>query len=129
LSNRAYRELPSYLAGWDAAIFPVFQNSAQSLVSAAQIPQYLAAGCPVISTSIPVVNHCYGACGLVWLADNAAEFMGAIETALRVKMDRPHWLKDIDRMLADGAWEQAWRQVQQSIDMLFTMRQRVYVTA
>jgi hypothetical protein len=55
--------------------------------------------------------------------------MGAIETALRVKVDRPHWLKDIDRMLADGAWEQAWRQVQQSIDMVFTTRQRAYVTA
>ena len=52
LGMKTYEELPAYLAGWDVAMLPFARNDATRYISPTKTPEYLAAGCPVVSTSI-----------------------------------------------------------------------------
>jgi len=60
LGNKSYQELPSYLAGWDIAIIPFALNESTRFISPTKTPEYLAAGKPVISSSIQDVVNPYG---------------------------------------------------------------------
>ena len=57
---RDYKELPGYLAGWDIAMMPFELNEATKYISPTKTPEFLAAGKPVVSTSIHDVVHPYG---------------------------------------------------------------------
>ena len=52
LGGKSYKELPAYMAGWDAAILPFAHNESTRFISPTKTPEYLAAGKPVVSTSI-----------------------------------------------------------------------------
>jgi UDP-galactopyranose mutase len=78
LGMKKYEELPSYLAGWDAAILPFARNDATRFISPTKTPEYLAAGCPVVSTSIRDVVRPYGILGLVHIADDPDSFVKAL---------------------------------------------------
>ena len=60
LGSKNYKELPAYLSGWDAALLPFAHNEATRYVSPTKTPEYLAAGKPVVSTSIRDVVRPYG---------------------------------------------------------------------
>ena len=68
----AYDELPRYIAGWDVALLPFARNEATRFISPTKTPEYLAAGKPVVSTSIRDVVRPYGEQGLVRIADDVA---------------------------------------------------------
>ncbi len=73
LGSKKYDELPRYLAGWDVALLLFARNEATRFISPTKTPEYLAAGKPVISTSIRDVVRPYGDMGLVRIADTPAE--------------------------------------------------------
>ena len=75
--DKSYRDLPNYLAEWDVAIMPFALNEATRFISPTKTPEFLAAGKPVISTSITDVVEPYGNKGLVSIADTADEFTEA----------------------------------------------------
>jgi glycosyltransferase involved in cell wall biosynthesis len=66
----------------------------------------LAAGRPVVSTSIRDVVRPYGDLGLAYIADTPVDFVAAVEAALR--RDRTLWLKTVDSFIADLSWERTW---------------------
>ena len=52
LGQRAYGDLPTFMAGWDVALMPFALNAATRFISPTKTPEYLAAGCPVVSTPV-----------------------------------------------------------------------------
>ena len=83
LGMKPYEVLPDYLASWDVAVLPFARNEATRFISPTKTPEYLAAGCAVVSTSIRDVIRPYGDLGLVHIADTVDEFVAAVEVALR----------------------------------------------
>lgn len=114
LGGKDYKELPSYLAGWDVALLPFARNESTRFISPTKTPEYLAAGCPVVSTSIRDVVRPYGENGLVHIADTPAEFVAAIEAAL--KEDNESRIAQVDAFLAQTSWDRTWRRMAELIE-------------
>jgi UDP-galactopyranose mutase len=106
LGGKSYDELPAYLAGWDVAILPFARNESTRFISPTKTPEYLAAGKPVVSTSIRDVVQPYGRDGLAWIADTASEFSAAIDEALA--SDRLARLAHVDEFLSSLSWDRTW---------------------
>ena len=116
LGGKDYKELPSYLKGWDVATLLFADNESTKFISPTKTPEYLAAGNPVVSTPIRDVVRPYGDLNLVQIADNAADFGKAIEKALTQREDAD-WRKRTDDYLATISWDQTW---QQMVDLMQT---------
>src|ERR671920_2002763 len=82
LGPKTYGELPHYVAGWDVALLPFARNEATRFISPTKTPEYMAAGKPVVSTSIRDVVRPYGQRGLVRIADDPESFVAACEAAM-----------------------------------------------
>lgn len=82
--------------------------------SPTKTPEYLAAGKPVVSTSIREVVRPYRDQGLVRIADDPDAFVHAVEDALRDDMDQR--MPDYDRFLAQTSWDKTWRTMEDAID-------------
>jgi glycosyltransferase involved in cell wall biosynthesis len=106
LGARPYAELPAYIGGWDVAIMPFARNAATRYISPTKTLEYLAAGRPVVSTSIHDVVVPYAELGLARIADEPAEFVLAIQAALledaRARRARA------DAYLANVSWDKTW---------------------
>jgi glycosyltransferase involved in cell wall biosynthesis len=109
LGGKSYDELPEYLAGWEVAILPFARNDSTRFISPTKTPEYLAAGKPVVSTSIRDVVQPYGRDGLAWIADTAGEFSAAIDEALA--SDRSARLAHTDAFLANLSWDRTWTEM------------------
>ena len=134
LGSKKYEELPGYLAGWDVALLLFARNESTRFISPTKTPEYLAAGKPVISTSIRDVVRPYGELNLVRIADTADEFIKAAEELLGHTKSEPgavatgsfqtgtdtKWLQKVDAFLADMSWDKTWEQmsnlISQTID-------------
>lgn len=108
LGSKSYDDLPLYLSAWDVAMIPFERNEATRFISPTKTPEYLAAGKPVVSTSIKDVADPYGKNGLVFIADTPEEFIAATENALIIKNDEA-WLNNVDEFLAQNSWDKTWR--------------------
>ena len=113
LGQRSYHELPSYIAGWDAAILPFALNEATRYISPTKVPEYLAAGKPVISTAIRDVVHPYGEQGLVAVVRTAEEFGAAIDRAIRE--DQTERIVAADRLVRRMSWDHTWAEMNRLI--------------
>lgn len=109
LGSKGYKELPSYMAGWDAAMLPFARNESTRFISPTKTPEYLAAGLPTVSTSIRDVVRPYGDLGLVGIADEPIAFVAAIDSAL--KADRTGWLAKVDEYLKTYSWDITWKKM------------------
>ncbi len=107
LPGKRYEELPAYLAGWDAAMMPFAHNDATRFISPTKTPEFLAAGKPVVSTSINDVVRTYGRTGLVAIADSAEDFAAALEKALKPQSEG--WLHSVDELLSESSWDTTWQ--------------------
>jgi UDP-galactopyranose mutase len=116
LGPKKYDELPAYLAGWDIALLLFARNESTRFISPTKTPEYLAAGKPVISTSIRDVVRPYGELGLVQIADSPDDFIPAAERALAQSGDAGEWLGRVDDFLADISWDKTWQQMSDLID-------------
>ena len=109
LGGKSYKELPRYIAGWDVAALFFARNDSTRFISPTKTPEYLAAGKPVVSTSIRDVVRPYGELGLVRIADDVAEF---IKAAAEIGMDEPvedlDWRARVDEFLARNSWDLTW---------------------
>jgi UDP-galactopyranose mutase len=112
LGGKVYAELPEYLAGWDVALLPFARNEATRFISPTKTPEYLAAGRPVVSTSIRDVVRPYGERGLVRIADEPADFVVAVESALREDVGHSSWLDAVDGLLARTSWDRTWARME-----------------
>lgn len=110
LGSRKYENLPAYLQGWHIAMIPFLRNDATRFISPTKTPEYLAAGIPVISTSIVDVVNPYGNEGLVYIADTADDFINAAKEEFE-KTDKAQWLQRVDLFLKNNSWNNTWKKM------------------
>lgn len=109
LGPKTYQDLPSYLAGWDVALMPFARNESTKYISPTKTPEYLAAGRPVVSTSIADVVEPYGTLGLVRIADEVPAFVDACAAALADKSAGR--LARADAFLKNISWDDTWARI------------------
>lgn len=115
LGGKSYEELPLYLGGWDIAMIPFVLNESTRFISPTKTPEYLAAGKPVISTSIKDVINPYGDNKLVHIADTPEQFIQAVDQELN-QVDKRQWLANVDEFLSDNSWDATWQRMMQHIE-------------
>ena len=120
LGGKDYQELPEYLAGWDVALLPFARNESTRFISPTKTPEYLAAGKPVVSTSIRDVVRPYGEQGFVHIADTVTDFIAGCEAAM--KQDAAAHQRRVDALLAQNSWDQTWAQMADLIERVVSAR-------
>jgi UDP-galactopyranose mutase len=109
LGSKPYGELPLYLAGWDVALLPFARNEATRFISPTKTPEYMAAGKPVVSTSIQDVVRPYGEQGLVRIADDVPAFIDACVAAMAE--DAQERVTAADAFLRQTSWDGTWTRI------------------
>lgn len=120
LGGKDYQDLPAYLAGWDVALLPFAINESTRFISPTKTPEYLAAGKPVVSTSIRDVVRPYGELGIVRIADTAADFIAEAEAAM--SEDPAERLRAADDLLGQTSWDATWERMRELIDNVLFAR-------
>jgi len=129
LGAKSYDDLPRYISGWDVALLLFARNEATRYISPTKTPEYMAAGKPVVSTSIRDVVVPYGQRGLVRIADQVPEFIAACEAAL--VEDPVERTRQADAFLRQTSWDGTWAQMRGLstasllLPMASSVRQRV----
>jgi glycosyltransferase involved in cell wall biosynthesis len=103
LGMKTYQELPRYFSGWDVGVLPFAHNAATRFISPTKTPEYLAAGLPVVSTSIHDVVSQYGDSGHARIADGVGDFVNAVSGALAE--GRCARVQAVDTLLRRGSWD------------------------
>jgi UDP-galactopyranose mutase len=111
LGGKGYKELPAYLAGWDVAMLPFAHNDSTRFISPTKTPEYLAAGKPVVSTSITDVVRPYGVEKLVRIADTPEEFVSAMDACMNIDARNDDWRRRVDKALAQNSWDLTWQRM------------------
>jgi len=125
LGGRTYHDLPRYIAGWDVALLPFARNESTRFISPTKTPEYLAAGKPVVSTSIRDVVRPYGELGLARIADTVPDFVRACEDAMREDAAvRQH---EADAFLSHTSWDRTWGGIRILLDRALTTPQHATV--
>jgi UDP-galactopyranose mutase len=126
LGSKTYNELPTYLAGWDITMIPFEKNDSTKYISPTKTPEYLAAGKPVVSSSIRDVVVPYGEQGLVHIADTPEEFILAVEKEINTT-DKTAWAKKVDLYLANISWDKTWSKMMILVkEILPAPKEKVY---
>ena len=122
LGQKSYDQLPAYLAGWDVALMPFAMNEATRYISPTKTPEYLAAGCPVVSTPVRDVVRQYGHLHAVRIADGPAAFVAACADALA---DAPaDTCTEADAVLARQSWDLTQARMAALLDRAVDRRRR-----
>ena len=114
LGSKQYNELPHYLSGWDVALLLFARNEATRYISPTKTPEYLAAGRPVVSTSIRDVVSPYGERDLVRIADSVPDFVRACEAALSEPPEPRRVRADV--FLRGTSWDRTWAKTAALLD-------------
>lgn len=104
LGLQRYEDLPAFFAHADVGLMPFAINEATRYISPTKTPEYLAAGLPVVSTSITDVVRGYGDLERVWIGEDAAGFVAACRAALADVGPGDA----VDARLADMSWDATW---------------------
>jgi glycosyltransferase involved in cell wall biosynthesis len=80
LGPRDYASLPAYLKGFDVAMLPSARNEYTRSMFPMKFFEYLAAGCPVVSTDLPALG---AFSSVAHLARDSDEFIASVARALR----------------------------------------------
>jgi UDP-galactopyranose mutase len=114
LGAKQYSELPRYIAGWDLALLLFARNDATRFISPTKTPEYLAAGKPVVSTSIRDVVTPYGDRELVRIADSVEDFVAACSAAMSEPPEPRRVRADV--FLRGTSWDRTWRKAAALLD-------------
>ena len=114
LGGKTYDELPHYVAGWDVALLTFARNDATRFISPTKTPEYMAAGKPVVSTSIRDVVRPYGQQGLVRIADSVGDFVAACAAAMAE--DAAERITQADAFLRQTSWDGTWLRMRRLLD-------------
>ena len=117
LGGKAYDELPAYLSGWDVALMPFALNESTRFISPTKTPEYLAGGCPVVSTPITDVVRTYGDSGVVSIAASPEVFIQSVREVLGSK-GTPEFLQRADAALAGMSWDATCASMKEQIECL-----------
>jgi glycosyltransferase involved in cell wall biosynthesis len=109
MGSRDYKDLPQWISGWQAGFMPFALNESTRYISPTKTPEFLAAGVPVVSTSITDVIRPYAVKGLVEIADTAEGLALALERAMQ--RPRAPWLASVDAELARTSWDLTWQRM------------------
>ena len=109
LGPKRYEELPAYISGWNVALLPFARNEATRFISPTKTPEYMAAGKPVVSTSIRDVVRPYGQKGLVRIADDVPTFVRACTSAMAE--DPVKRITQADAFLRQTSWDGTWNRI------------------
>lgn len=109
LGSKSYVELPAYASGWDVALLPFARNESTEFISPTKTPEYLAAGLPVVSTSIRDVKKPYEELGLVRIADSVSDFVAACDAALSDSIGEHR--ASADEFLGQLSWDKTWKEM------------------
>ncbi|QIB52112.1 glycosyltransferase family 1 protein [Pseudomonas sp. OIL-1] len=115
LGAKTYDELPEYLAGWDVAIMPFALNESTRFISPTKTPEFLAGGCPVVSTPIKDVVRTYGDTEVVYIADSPDRFVESVQKALVIASDPEKLCDAADAVLGDMSWDHTWELMMEKI--------------
>ena len=105
LGARSYEALPAYLGRWDVAIMPFAINNSTRFISPTKTPEYLAGGCPVVSTPIVDVVRHYGSLEAVRIAATPEAFAAACAAALTLAETPARWRPEVDALLDRLSWD------------------------
>jgi len=114
LGSKTYDELPRYIGGWDVALLPFARNEATRFISPTKTPEYMAAGKPVVSTSIRDVVRPYGEQRLVRIADEVPSFVRACIAAMAE--DPTKRITRADAFLRQTSWDGTWNRIRLLVD-------------
>jgi UDP-galactopyranose mutase len=103
-------------------MLPFARNESTRFISPTKTPEYLAAGVPVISTSIRDVVRPYGREGLVKITDTVEEVIQAVEEFLSPSFERQEWLRRVDTALLYNSWDRTWQDMAKLIQKVLTSR-------
>lgn len=117
LGAKQYAQLPAYLSGWDVALMPFAINPSTRFISPTKTPEYLAGGCPVVSTPIRDVVNGYGQSGVVSIAGSAEQFITAVHAALKLK-GTTSFLERADAALNGMSWDKTSAFMKEQIECL-----------
>lgn len=110
LGPKKYDELPGYIATWDVALIPFARNAATRYISPTKVLEYMAAGKPVVSTSIPDIVTPYGEQRLVRIADSPLLSIAAARDGM--SEDARARVEAFDRYLAGTSWDRTASQME-----------------
>lgn len=114
LGRKSHSELPAYCKGFDVGIIPYRRQERMEFVNPIKLREYLAAGLPVVSTSVPEVVRYGDRCAI---ADTPAEFVARIEEALAAdSKDRTARRAARAAAMADESWQARVAKVAKTID-------------
>ena len=117
LGSKEYADLPAYLSGWDVALMPFAINESTRFISPTKTPEYLAGGCPVVSTPIHDVISGYGQGGAVLIASGFEDFIAAVESSLKLKGTRDFIMR-ADAVLDGKSWDKTCAFMKERIECL-----------
>lgn len=120
LGEKAYEQLPAYLAGWDVALVPFISSEYTKFLNPEKTAEYLAAGTPVVSTEIPDMLRPYACKRLVRVAGSVEEFIESCQ----ISMDSGHPVNQqtIDDFLRHTSWDETWAKMQICIDDMVRLK-------
>jgi UDP-galactopyranose mutase len=98
------------------ALLPFARNEATRFISPTKTPEYMAAGRPVVSTSIRDVVRPYGEQGLVRIADDVASFARACASAMAEDAGRR--VTRADAFLRQTSWDGTWTRMARLVDQV-----------
>jgi UDP-galactopyranose mutase len=124
LGPKSYGELPDYIAGWDVAWLPFARNESTRFISPTKTPEYLAAGRPVVSTSITDVVRPYGELGLARIADTADQVVAAVAAALAEPAAARQ--SAADAFMAGMSWDSTWARMWDLVKEVLHRKRRAH---
>lgn len=114
LGRKAHDELPAYCKGFDVGIIPYRRQERMEFVNPIKLREYLAAGLPVVSTSVPEVVRYGDRCAI---ADTPTEFVARLEEALAADAgDRAARRAARAAAMSDESWQARVATVAKTID-------------
>ncbi len=113
LGQQDYSDLPGLIQSWDVCLMPFALNDATRFISPTKTLEYLAAGCPVVST--PIHDVVAGYQDIVAIADSPQAFISACEAALNRTPEQVTKLAESVQMLLDKT---SWDRTAQAMSLL-----------
>ena len=104
LGLQSYAVLPDLIADWHVALMPFAHNDSTRFISPTKVLEYMAAGKPIVGTSIRDVVDPYS--HVVAIADDPADFVDACRAALAETSDqRARRVETMRGIVAATSWD------------------------